>query len=159
MNEILMVMGSYCVVIILGFMIIAWLQAGFLMPFLKVKMSRGKKILVKVRKTTGTDFVAADEIEGLLVFKYFKEQMRLSNYKKGIYRSFNLNCVDVEPEKWAVITVDFEAVSTNEPNKTDSLIERGIMKPHKIRQNEIVLIILLIVAVIGIVYIGYKLFH
>jgi len=133
-----------------------WLQAGFLMPFLKVKTSRGKKILVKIVKATGSDFVPAVELEGMLVFKYGKTPKRLSNYKKGIYRSFNINCVDVDPESWGVVNTSFEAVSTNDPNKTDSLIERALLEPKKIKRNEIFILILLVFIFLGVLFISYK---
>jgi len=157
MNDIILIMASYLIIIFLAIGIVAWLQAGFFGAFFKVKTSRGKKILIKIRKATGTDFVAGVEVEGQLVFKYFKEEKRLSNYKKGVYRSFNLNCIDVEPETWGVVTTDFNAISTNDPNKTDSLIERALLRPDRKATKEMIMIILLIVIVIGVLFIAYKL--
>ena len=156
-NDIILIMTSYTVIIFLSFGIMSFLQAGFFMPFLKVKTSRGKKILVKIIKKTGSDFVPAIEIEGQLVFKYFKEKKRLSNYKSGLYRSYNLNCVDVDAETWGVKTTSFEGVSTNEPNKTDSLIERALLRPTTTANLEKIIILLLIVILFGLMYVGYKL--
>ena len=131
MNDVILIIISYCLVLLIGFGIIVFLQAGFFIPFLKVKTSRGKKILVKIRKSTTCDYVAAEEIEGQLVFKYFKEQFRVSKYKDGIYRSFNVNCVDVDAETWGVVKTDFNGIGSSDPSKNDSLIERALLKPDK----------------------------
>ena len=156
-NDFVMVIGSYTAIIFIAFFIVGWLQAGFFMPFLKVKTSRGKKILVRIRKPTGSDFVPAVEKEGQLSFKYFKEKKLISNYKTGIYRSFNMNCVDVDPETWAVVTTSFEAVSTNDPNKTDSLIERALLKPGEKSLKEKIIIFLLILIAVVVIFVAYKL--
>jgi len=157
MNDIILIMASYLIIIFISFGILAFLQSGFLMPFLKVKTSRGKKILVKIRKSTGVDFVVAEEIEGQLVFKYFKETKRVNHYKSGVYRSYNINCINVDPETWAVVSTNFDAVSTNDPNKTDSLIERAMYRPVKKTTREMIILFLLVIIVIGVIFIAYKL--
>lgn len=158
MSDMVMIILSYCIIIFMSFGILGWLQAGFLMPFLKVKTSRGKKILVKVIKTTGSDFLAAQEIEGQLIFKYKKDQKRIDNYKKGLYRSFNINCIDVDPETWGVVSqADFSAVSTNDPTKTDHLIERALLRPDKKSTKEMIVLLLLIFILLGIIFVAYKL--
>lgn len=156
-KDLIMIIISYILIIGLSFGILAFLQAGFLVPFLKVKTSRGKKILIKIMKGTGSDFIAAQEIEGQLVFKYFKETKRINNYKKGIYRSYNVNCLDIDSETWGVVTSNFDAVTTNDPNKTDSLIERALLRPDKKATKEMIMIFLLVLIGVGIVFIVYKL--
>lgn len=157
MKDVIMVVVSYIAVIFMGFGILAWLQAGFLLPFLKVKTSRGRKILVKIIKSTGSDYVAAHNKEGSLAFKYFKENKVISKFKKGLYRSFNMNCVDVDGETWGIVTTDFESVSTNDPTKTDSLIERALLRPDKKTTREVIILLLLVVIVLAVLFVAYKL--
>ena len=157
MNDMVLIMLSYTAIIFISFGILAFLQAGFLGPFLKVKTSRGKKILVRIRKPTGSDYLAAKEIDGMLVFTYHKEKKRVGKYKNGLYRSFNINCVDIDGETWGVVTTSFESVSTNDPAKTDSLIERALLRPDKKTTKEIIMLLLLLAILIGIFFIGYKL--
>jgi len=156
MNDFIMIMGSYTVIIVISFGILGWLQAGFLMPFLKVKLSRGKKILVKILKETGSDFVAAELIEGALVFKYKKEKKQITKFSGGIHRAYNMNCVAFEGSSWAVITPK-GVVSTNDPTKTDMLIERALMRPDKKITKEGIIIFLGIITVVLLLFVAYKL--
>jgi len=156
MTDVYMIMASYTAVLFMSFFIIGWLQSGFFIPFLKVKTSRGKGVLIRIRKTTGSDYVAAKIDEGTLIFKYFKQKKRLSKFQNGLYRSFNINCVDIDGETWGVINNDFTLVSSNDPAKTDSLIERALYSADKVSNKEIIIIVLLIIIAFGLIYVGYK---
>jgi len=157
MNDIILVMLSYTIIIFLGFFILGWLQAGFLMPFLKVKTSRGKKILVKIRKSTGTDFIAAELVEGKLLFKYNKEKKEIYKFSSGLYRAFNVNCVDIDGETYGVINASFEGVTSNDPTKNDYFISRALMKPIATLTKENIIIIMLIFSLLLLIFVAYKL--
>ena len=157
MNDIILVMSSYIAIIGLSIGILAWLQAGFFGAFFKVKTSRGKKILVKLMKPTGADFIAADIVEGSLYFKYKKEKKLISKFEEGIYRAYNINCVDMDSKTWGIIIKDFSAVSTNDPTKTDFLVERALMRPDKKLTKENIMIFMLIIIILICLFIAYKL--
>jgi len=156
-TDIFLVMGSYIVIILISLVIMAWLLAGFFFPFIRVKTSRGKLLLIKVQKNTGTDWVTAEEKEDQLVFKYQKEVKRISQYKEGIYRAFNLNVVDIDPATWSVLKRDYKGVTGHDPTKVDSLLVRALMRPAKLSNKDLIMILLLIIILVGVGFIAYKL--
>lgn len=127
--------------------VIAWLQGGFFIPFFRVKGSRGKLILIRVR-TVNRDYWRAGRIaDGFLIYKSLnKEQKRikLDEEKDPTYGCFSVRCVDVDDEKSCIFQRDGSGISMHDAAKVDSLITRALMRPTLGDQKIVILIILVI---------------
>lgn len=159
-QEVGVIILSYLGVMVLMLGALAWMTAGFLFPFLKVKMSRGKLVLVQVNTIT-QDYHRPGRIDtGFLIFKdRNKEERRIKVPRESIYRSKGINMVDVDDEKSAVMLRDYSAVSGFDGAKYNDLYLRALYKPTMFdRKEKIMLGILVIVGVLvlGALYLGYQ---
>jgi hypothetical protein len=164
-------------------MIVSGLLKGFFWKYVKVRMSFGKLILIKVRSSLRDYFVIGKEEEGFLIFKYngkMKDPIRLNltitnesvaqdeqgnayrlttkQKEPAIYRCLGVQWVDVDEEKNAISKTDYTAVSGYDAVKITNLIKRALMNPTTLSGQERLMIIILIVLailVIGAIYMSY----
>lgn len=138
---------SYTLVLLIGFFVINFLSNGFFWTFIRVKASRGKKPLVMVHGILDK-YYKIGEFEGNILKWKDKEKNKrsLQVQKNDVYRSIGVNCVEVDDEKNAVITKDFDAVPGFDAVKFDNLLVRALYKPsidvpQKIEKVLIIIII------------------
>jgi hypothetical protein len=146
-----MIIGSYLAVILIGIGIINWMSGGFLWPFARVKMSRGRFTLVRVRGVTGDYFRIGEIMESWLVFKdRQKEKRRLSCPEKSyINYAMGVKTIDVDDEKNAIMTADFKAVSGYDAIKFENLYVRALTAPKL--EDKLMMIILIIIIIVLLV--------
>jgi hypothetical protein len=158
MNPLVNITIGYATVLLIGFIGLTFLTAGFLPIFLQVKMSRGKKVLVQVRSTTRDYFRPGEVIEGFLVYKFKKEWKRVALPPDAIFRTLGVLAVQVDEEKNAVAKVDFSAVRGFDAVKWDNLLKRALYRPSILDQKQQLMLILLFVIIGGLLLIGFLLY-
>jgi len=140
---------SYGAVILGGFLLINFLSNGFLFTFLRVKASRGRKMMVKIRQPL-EDYYRPGEIkDNDLLFKDrdgIRRRLTLSDDGGDIYRSMNLNFIDVDEEKNAIQKKDYTIVSGHDAVKVDHLLTRALMKPQELDKMQKFILIACIAA-------------
>lgn len=150
--------GSGLVLMWIVIMFINFLLGGLLAPFFKVKVSRGKKVLVIVRNQIQDYFRPGEIIEGFLVFEdRQKETRRIPMIPGVVSRAATIFWVTVDDEKNTFIKRDTgEMVSGFDAVKYDELYKRALYKPLTMGDNLLkVVILLLILVLIAVVVVGF----
>lgn len=158
LTEVLLTVASYVGVFILTIVAINWLLGGLFKPYTRVRGSRGKLVLVKVKNIVADYFVTGHVEERMLVFKDRKKEIRritLPIDRSGIYRSIGVSCVDVDDEKNAIITYSNALVTGFDAVKFNDLYTRALYKPTLIDNKTIIIVVLLVVAIFLIVGVGF----
>lgn len=160
MNPIIQQALIYGGVILLTIIIMGFLLKGFMWKYLKVKQSRDKKFLIKIRGKQRDYFEVGEEEEGFIKFKHNKTTVRLSipDKQNVFYRSLGVNWVDIDDEKFALSKTDYSPIAGHDPKKEDNFIERALTRPTVSTNMEKIIIILLIFVLIGCLasaYLGY----
>jgi hypothetical protein len=113
---------------------------------MRVKGSRGSKVLVRVL-TLNDDYFCVGRInEGFLVFRdRLKETRRITIAEGGIYRSYGVSNVDIDDSKNTYFNRrDWSQVNGFDAKKYDALYQRCLMRPGK---NDLLIIVILIVVI------------
>jgi hypothetical protein len=154
-KEIFIQIGIYFLIVILSFIAINILTQGFLMKYIKVKASRGKKILINVYGLNCVYYCVGVIDENALLYKYGKHKKRIEKISlTAIYRKMGVDNIDIDDIKNAFVSrPDFKAVDGHDAVKTDSMIERALMLPRK--NDNILLIITLIVVILTLLLVGF----
>jgi hypothetical protein len=146
---ILQQMTYYVMVMVIGILIIATLQRGFFMPFLRVKSSFGKFLLLKIKDVDKDRYKVGEIVDGVLTYKTEggKERIPISD-SSVIYRSLGISWIDFNAVTKEFNKPDFTKISSYDPDKIDSLIERAIYRPAAVDNAIKLIMILVIVAII-----------
>jgi hypothetical protein len=130
------------------------LIAGFLMKFIKVRASRGKLVLVKVKSSTDHYFRAGAISEKALKYKARgqkeKKTIPYTTDEGGLYRAMTVYCIDVDEDKNSIIKTDGKEIDTYDAEKYEQLITRALYKPVLMDKNDKIILLLIIVAILGI---------
>lgn len=155
-SELLTIIGSYIAVILLFFVGTNFFSAGFFFTWLKVKLSRGKKILVTVRTIT-QDYHSAGIIDkGFLVFKdKGKEERRINLPENCIFKGMGVNRCVVDDEKNCVLVRDLKGVGGFDAVKYNDLYIRALYKPAIFDSKEKILLAVVIVTLIAVGLVGF----
>lgn len=164
MNPILLKALELFIPLVMGILLVAWFFRGLFLTFFRVKYSRGKYLIVKVRDLIRPYYKIGyiDDGEWLVFKDKKKEQKRiLIKSKSSIYRDLGVEWIEVDPEKnvlveWGEI---FKAVEGHDANKTDSLLTRALYKPSLVDQKLKIILIIVIIILIVCVLIGVLLFR
>lgn len=152
--------GAYILIIVATIFLFNWWSVGFFTTWIRVKTSRGKKVLVRVN-TIVQDYYRVGVIsEGFLLYKNkMKEDKRISlnSNDNPIHRSMGVSIVYVDDEKNCVITADFKSVSGFDAVKFQDLYLRALYKPLMLDNNTKILIFMLVILMLGLAFVGYTL--
>jgi hypothetical protein len=160
LNEIIAVAISYFVVLCLAIGIIGYNLQGFFITYFRVKFSRGKKIVVKVRDMIRPKYIVG-HIEGEeLLFKYHKDTKRINIERDDIYTDLKVQFVEVDPTLDCVINFGkvIKGVPGFDADKHNSLYLRCLYRPTLLDSKTnwilglLILSLLLTVVVIGLGY-------
>lgn len=161
--DILIQTGVYFLVFLGSLIMYNFFTKGFLVTYLRVKASRGKKILVRVFGVTGKYYIVGEIKEISLIFKdRYKVKKTYTNVSKEVvYDELGVKMIDVDEVTGAFINqTNFNAVIGSDGEKTDNLITRALEKPMLQDKKEIIIIILIILCLLGILgslYFSYNL--
>jgi hypothetical protein len=162
MNDVYLVIMSYCAVILIGVGVMNWLSGGFIIHFARVKMSRGRLVLLRIHGISGDYFRPGEIIEAWLIFKdRAKQQRRICCSNKEFIRyAMGVKTIDVDDEKNALLMPDFSGVAGFDAVKHENLYVRALTAPHlEDKMIKIVLIVVIILALLVVVniFLTYKL--
>lgn len=141
---------------------LGWLLGGFLGPFMKVKRSRGKKVLIRIRNPVQDYFRAGAVEEGILVFKDREGNNRRIPMIPGVVsRAATVYWVEIDDEKNCFFKRESaEAVSSFDAVRVDSYIVRALVKPGLFGDNTVRgLLILVIVLLVAVGVVGFLVYR
>jgi hypothetical protein len=150
------------------FAVMQWLTHGFVFKFMRVKGSREKKIMVKIRSKLGDYIVIGKVREREVIYKkrHSKHKSTLSipvnpdgTLAKVFYRFLGVYWCDVDEEKNSFCTVKFNAVQGFDDERQEGLIIRAMMRPSAANKKEQIIMILLIVIVLGLMVVGVMVYQ
>lgn len=148
---------AYMIVLIIALMFTAVFQRGFWTKYVKVRMSFGRLVMVKIRSSLRDSFAIGWVTEGFLVYKQKvdgeKATIRLAIPKgaKAFYRCMAVVWCDVDDETHAITCADYSTVPGFDAQKHSDLHTRALMRPVIGRNYEKIVIGLLIVtALVGL---------
>jgi len=135
---------------------VGFIQNGFFWKFINVKLSAGKNILVKIKEIQRQYYRVGTIIEGDLVYKLTKKDIKRINIPKNntvIYKSLGIDFIDVDGITNAINTVDYTGVSGFDSVKMNDLFVRALTKPKLDDTEKIIVLVLLgiILIAVGIV--------
>ncbi len=139
---------------------IGFIIRGFFWKFIKVKLSFGRLILVKVR-AINRDFFSIGEVkDGFLVYKAHKKNKRIAIKDSTVfYKSIGVLWVDVDEEKGALCKVDYSAIDGFDSEKFENLFVRTLYRPSISDNKEKIMFIMLgvcILLAVGGLYLAYN---
>lgn len=141
--------------------LINFLLGGLFGAFMRVKSSRGKKILVKVRNPIQDYFRAGSIDEGFLKFKDRSGQDRMIVLTPGcVYRAAQIFWIDVDDQKNSLFTrAGNDEVSGFDAVKFDNLVKRALYKPLTLADRELKIILFLaLIAAAAAAFTGFLVF-
>lgn len=150
-SAILVQSAYYGVTIVLTLVAAGLFQRGFFWKYVKVRLSFGRLLMVKI-KTVLSDHFAVGRIEdGFLLFKLRGDTLRLSiDDPQSIYRCTAINWVDVDEKTNSILLADYSAVSGYDARKFDNLFVRCLTRPTiGEAKDKIILIAVIIVGLLA----------
>lgn len=133
-----------------------WLK-GFFGAFVRVKASRGVKVFVRLVDKNGVFYKSAEVVEGMLIFKdNDKETRRIPLTRNVLYRSLNMNCVDIDSETNQFITQTGSTIGVFDAKKFDHLIKRALYKPNPEDKKLLIILALVVIILLAVGFIGFK---
>jgi len=137
------------------------LTNGFHLTFLRVKESRGGKILINVRGKLQHYFITGVVEEGFLIFrdntakrdgrKSFKRIVIKDDRQDPFYRAINVNCINIDEELNCVIYPDnLKGVNGYDALKWSGLLTRALMKV-KLSEDPVLIIVILIASILTVI--------
>jgi hypothetical protein len=156
MNDFVIFVMCGAVLMCLPVLGIAFWQKGFFWSFLKVKASRGTKVFIRLVEHNGVFYKAGEVVEGMLIFKdNDKEQRRIPLEREVVYRSMNMNCVDIDSQNNLFIKPFGELKGVFDAKKFDSLIKRALYKPEGKFDWSLVIVLMLGIILLAVLYSAY----
>jgi len=130
MHPIFIQAGYYAIVLFLGFFIVAFIQRGFFLKFLRVKISFGRLIMVKVKSVNRDHYSVGRVEDNFLLFKLYKDWRRLTIPGAFVfYRSLGVSWVDIDEERNALCCPDYSTLPGYDAVKFSDLLKRALQKP------------------------------
>jgi len=170
----------YFIAMLLPILFFIWYLRGFLGPYMKVRASRGGKILVKVHTVYSHYFCSGVIVDDFLVYnRKDKKEVRVSikkatepvvddktnkptSVKPVFYRMLGVGCIDTDEKTGAIILPDYSVVSGFDPVMFENLNVRAATTPavdgsDEAKHKKLVLIGL-VVLLVAIIIVGILVF-
>lgn len=154
------IFGSLILIMLMFFQ---WYTQGFFFTYARVKGSKGKKLLLKVRTKSGHyHTVGKMTVDGMLQYRTRegKVDKTISSVLPGcIYSVLGVKCADVDEETNGLIDhLNWKFVSGHDAERVDDKIVTALQKPSlNNKQTVIIILICLAIAVsLACAYFGYK---
>lgn len=150
--DIIYVVVSYMLVIFIGFFVMNFLTNGYVLTYILIKLSRGKKILCIVKGLVKTYYKIGYVQEEFLRFKDNAKQMRRYNIKEGdAYRLMGIDAIEINEKTNEIIRKDSKLSSGFDPIKMDGFVERALVLPRlNSKTQEKLMLILIILLLLGV---------
>lgn len=157
MNQIVLTMISFVAIAFVIFGFVGFYLRGWIGSYIKVRASRGGKVMVKVRNPL-VDYFVVGVPEGKMVNMRLrgKRDVKLTIPDTAYYRMLGIVCVDVDEESGAVVTRDYNIVSSYDPVVNNNLHVRALTAPKdKDKENMIVLVIVILMFLV-LLFVAFK---
>lgn len=153
----------YGLLMIIVFFIVSMLFKGFFLKYVKVRLSFGKYVLVKIRSPIRDYFAVGWVEESFLCFKRKVDGTKaiiraIVPKETPFYRCLSVLWVDYDEETADICKCDYTGAKSFDPVKYDNLLVRALQKPAIGDNMQKIMIVLLVIAIaVGIagVYFGY----
>ena len=166
--DILIQTGYYGVVLGLGVFVMSFLLKGFFWKYITVRLSFGRKVMVKIRGQL-TDYYSVGWIEdSFLVYDNPNKksdsqsnQLRivLPNEKNVFYRALAVNWIDIDEKTYGICTVNYGALEGFDNVKYSDLLTRALMRPAENTKMEKIMLLLIVITLVAAgvsVFLGYS---
>ena len=167
LTEALMILGAIATFILLLVGIVNWLSSGFWSTWLKVRLSKGKRWLVRVWTPTSTYYTSAKVDGEQLQFKDKNKNSRKIVAQEGtMYKSFGVTCVEIDevtngvrvtegdkeamPDNAVRVKGAFHVVPGFDAVTLDSMVQRAYELGRSAKNNKEKLIFLMLLIVLGL---------
>ncbi len=156
-TEALYIIGGYLLLFFSMIFSLNWLSKGFMWQWLRVRMSRGAKILVCIHGAQDVYYKSGVFNESNLETKNRKKEKTLYvGIKPGfVYNTLGVQAIDIDEVNKCVWNREGASVQGNDPVEADILYRRCLKKPAEANLLIRVLIITLIVLVLALVIMGF----
>jgi len=167
MNDLIIQIIAYWGFFFAGLVLLIFLTRGFLLQWLKVITSMGKKILIQVQDPIQDYFITGKIQGGFLLLKDreskgengsdMNKQIKFSS--DLIFRAYGVNCVKFNDQKNAFLKTDMTGVMGWDAIAMDNLLQRALTRPESTadNRNKIITMIACIVSVLIGLLIYFKL--
>lgn len=153
----------YGIVIVIATGIIGLLLKGFFWKYVKVRMSFGRLILIKVRAINRDHFLIGKIEKGFLVFNYGHKEHRVKIDDRDIlYKCLAVTMVDLDEEKFCLCKADYSTAEGFDAQKYSDLYTRALYRPSiEDRREKIIFIIIIgigisVLVLAGLTWMVYK---
>lgn len=151
---------SYALIIIMGYLLINFLSNGFLGTFLRVKASRGKRVLMEVHAITDVYYTSGVFVGKILKYTTRgKKEKSLTVNQGQVIRKIGVFCIITDEVNDNVLDINFNAESGGNTEDYDHLLKRVMMAPQieNMREKIIIgLLVLILVVVVISAVIGFN---
>ena len=153
-----------CVMMITVF-ILSFMLKGFFWKYIKVRMSFGKLVLVKLRSTLRDHYKIGWVEDGFLCYRTKDESGKyvirtsIPKDRPVFYKSLAITFIDIDEETNGICTIDYSSITGFDAKKFSDLYTRCLMRPSINSTKEtiiLVLLILILVSSLASIYFGYK---
>lgn len=156
LNPIIAMTLGYAGVLCLGFLVINFLQAGFLKTFMQVKGSRGRKIMTNIFAVNRNYCKSGIVDNGFYIYidgNGHEKRMKIPSKFNVFYRFLNITWVNVDEEKNVFIMPDGHEINGFDAEKYNNLYLRTLYRPAVMDQKQQIMFYLTIVGAVGTVII------
>ena len=152
-NPIIAMTLGYFGVVLLAFLVINFLTAGFLRVFMEVKGSRGKKIMTNIYAVNRNYAKSGIVDNGFYIYKDgngHEKRMKIPEKTIVFYRFLNITWVNVDEEKNVFVQPNGQEVNGFDAEKYNNLYLRTLYRPAVMDQKQQLMFILTIISAVGV---------
>lgn len=156
-QESLYIVGGYLLLFFSMIFSLNWLSKGFLWQWLRVRMSRGKKLLVELHGSQDTYYMAGEMLETNLHTKNKRGEklMYVGIKPECVYNTLGVQAIDIDEVNKCLWTRQGAVVQGNDPIEADALYNRCLKKPAEANLLVKVLIASLIILLLALLVMGF----
>lgn len=168
-SEVYYWMAALAIFFFGGIGLINWLQGGLFLKFLKVKASRGRKVLINIHSQLGNTYPSIGHVEGKFLVFHTRES-KIFNKKnplripitdnRAFFRQYGIIFAIFDEASKALMSPKLDGIKTWDPQKWGEIYLRALNKPAPEANKNIFLILILVVCIIALLVAGatyYKL--
>jgi hypothetical protein len=128
----LIIAGAFVAVILMQVIVTNALTHGWLVNYIKVRISRGRKTLLFIHSVTDVYYRAGYFYDNELHYKNRskKECIIVGVDKSCIYTTLGVQALDIDEEHKTLWTREGAIIDGNDPEKVDNIIDRALQSPE-----------------------------
>jgi len=160
LTSVLQIVASYIIILLIGYLGMNFLTAGFITKFIAVKSSRGKKVLIEIHAVGDVYYRTGIINESILQYKDREKQKKsVLVDRSAIFYKAGVKCLFIDDVKNAVMKPDFSVVPGFDAVKFDNLLVRAMTNPalqDKFLKVILIVVIVLLFLTLANTFVAYK---